>query len=201
MRGVRCRHACGRPRSGVRIGHRVRQDQDARVRQRERGPERPLRLRSQHDDLRRGGEHAAHHASHQLAPRTDICGVIVVVDVQDIRQRYRAGDGRKHQFAQGAAAAGDVHVQQAGLAGNPRPRNSERRSQKVENGQGDPPARATEEPRPASVDNAIRRRLGGMRQSGQEIAHLPPDPAAVLQTAGTKHENADRWRREPITGT
>ena len=32
----------------------------------------------------------------------------------------------------------------------------------------------------------------GLRQSSQEIAHLPPDAAAVLQAAGTKHENVDR---------
>ena len=34
---------------------------------------------------------------------------------------------------------------------------------------------------------------GGLRQSSQEIAHLPPDAAAVLEAAGTKHENVDRW--------
>src|SRR5208337_3224974 len=125
---------------------------------------------------------------------------IVVVDVQDVRQGHGAGDGREHQLAWSAAPAGDVHVQQAGPINNPRPRNSECRGQKVENGWDDSPARAAEEPRPTRVDDAIRRRLRGLRQSGQEIAHLPPDTAAVLQAAGTKHENADRWRRKPITG-
>ena len=115
-------------------------------------------------------------------------------------KRHGAGDGRKHQLARGAAAAGDVHVQQAGLAGDPCPRDSECRSPKVKRRQGNAPARATEEPRPARVDDAIRRRLRRLRQSSQEIANLPPDAAAVLQAAGTKHENADRWRRQPIAG-
>ena len=163
-----------------------------------------LRLRPQHDGLRRGGEHAAHQAPHQPAPRTDVRGVIVVVDVQDVRQRHRAGDGREHQLARGAAAAGDVHVQQAGLAGNPRPRDSECRRHKVEGGQRDPPACAAEEPRPARVDDAIGRRLRRLRQSGQEIAHLPPDAAAVLQAARTKHENVLWWhprRTTAMSGT
>ena len=132
----------------MRIGHRVRQDQDGRVRQRERGAQSPLRLRPQDDDLRRSGEHAAHQALHRLTPRPDIRGVIVVVDVQDVGQRDRAGDGRERQLAHGAAAAGDVHVQQARLAGDPRPRDPERRSRKVERGQGNAPARAAEEPWP-----------------------------------------------------
>ena len=94
----------------------------------------PLRLRPQDDDLRRGGEHATHQALRPLAPRADVRSVVVVVDVQDVRQRHRAGDGREHQLARGAAAAGDVHVKQAGSAGNPRPRDSERRGHKVEGG-------------------------------------------------------------------
>ena len=88
----------------------------------------------------------------------------------------------------------------AGSAGDPRPRDSERRSRKVERGQGNAPARAAEEPWPTRVDDAIGRRIRRLRQSGQEIAHLPPDAAAVLEAAGTKHENVDRRRPRPVGG-
>ena len=51
------------------------------------------------------------------------------------------------------------------------------------------------------VSITIDRRLDGMRESGHEIAHLPPDAAAVLEPAGTKHQYLDRARSRPITDT
>ena len=53
---------------------------------------------------------------------------------------------------------------------------------------------------PRVVDDAIRRRLRRLRQGSQEIAHLPTDAAAVLEAAGTKHENIDRRRPRPVVG-
>ena len=122
-----------------------------------------------------------------LAPRTDIHGVIVVVDVQDIRQRDRAGDGREHQLARGAAAAGDVHVQQAGSAGDPRPRDSECRSHKVERGQGNAPARAAEEPWPTRIDDAIGRRL---RPPAAERPGNSPSAARCRRRAPGRRDKA-----------
>ena len=148
-----------------------------------------LCLIPQHNRLLRGGEHAAHQAPHHFAPCTDIRSVIIVVDVQDIRQCYRAGDGREHQLARGTASASDVCVDQAGSADDPRPCDPQSRSHEVDGGQGNAPSRATEEPGPPRIDDAIGRRFRGLRQSGQEITHLPPYAAAVLQATGTKQEN------------
>ena len=94
MRRIR-RRACGGSRGGVRIGHRVWQDQDVPVRQRERGPQNPLRLRPQDDDLRRGDEHVAHQTLHEPAPCAEVCSVTLdgrlgVVDMEIWNARARA---------------------------------------------------------------------------------------------------------------
>ena len=136
----------------------------------------------------------------KLAPRADVCGVIVVVDVQDVRQRHRASNGRERELANGAAAAGDVHVQQAGSVGNPLPRDSEGRGHKIQCRNRNSPGSAAKEPRPARVDDAILRRLCPAWQGSQEIAHLPPNAAAVLQATGAKHENVDRGCLGRIVG-
>ena len=77
-----------------------------------------------------------------------------------------------------------------GRPGDPHPRDPQCCSHKVEGGHGDAPPRASEEPGSPRIDDAIGRSFSGLWQRGQEIAHLPPYAAAMLQAAGTKQENA-----------
>ena len=80
-RGRPGRQGCG---SGTALG-RIRMGAFRRA---SASPKRPLRLfRPQDDNLRRSSEHATYSTLHPRAPRTDIHGVVVVVHIQDIRQR------------------------------------------------------------------------------------------------------------------
>ena len=80
------------------------------------------------------------------------------------------------------------------------PTRLEGRGHKIQYRNRNLPRSAAEEPRPARVDYAILRRLCPARQGSQEIAHLPPNAAAVLQATRAKHENVDRGCLGRIVG-
>ena len=127
-----------------------------------------------------------------------IVGVIVIVKVKDVAESEHSRHDQQENLANGAAAPGDVYVQQRRAEGTPRKKQRQQSVSQISDCAAAIKWRCAEEPRASRVHDAVTEALRTDMKRSQKITHLAAYSSTVLQSPRGDDEN--RARRASAIG-